>query len=254
MQLASASDARAAVAVQRCLLMGVLAVAQYLLARHAEIEDRRCQVVGDACRSVPGPQGAERSGNRPVVTGRGFECLLGELPVGLLGQRSGRAELRADSRVVGRVGDHRNVAEVLRGGPNQRGATDIDVLDQLVESRAFLGGCRFKRVEIDHDHVDGLDLVRPQGLHVLGIRSHRQNAARDARMEGLDASVQHLGKAGHVRNVTDLEAGFAEHPGSAARGDQLHSEVGKLTAEFDHAVLVGNAEKGPPDRRHKRPL
>ena len=73
-------------------------------------------------------------------------------------------------------------------------------------------------------------------------------------MECLDAPVQHFREAGHVRNVANRKAGFAEHPGSAARRDQLHSEISQLTAKFDYALLVGNAEKDPPDRRHRGPL
>ncbi len=68
----------------------------------------------------------------------------------------------------------------------------------------------FEGVEVDHDHVDGLDVVLCDGGDVLGVGADVEDAAVDLGVEGLDAAVEHLGEAGEVGDVADVEAGFAE--------------------------------------------
>ena len=61
-------------------------------------------------------------------------------------------------RVVGGGGDDGDVGEVFGGGADHGGAADVDVFDDLVEGDVGFGGGLLEGVEVDDDHVDGLDL------------------------------------------------------------------------------------------------
>ncbi len=149
--------------------------------------------------------------------------------------------------VVGNAGDDGDVFKVFGGGADHGGAADVDVLDEVAEGDAGLGGGFLKGVEIDDDHVDGLDVVLGDGGFVFGVAADVEQAAVDLGMKGLDAAVEHLREAGEVADVFDVEAGVAEGAGGAAGGDQLDAEAGKGLGELDQAGLVGYAQQGTPD-------
>jgi hypothetical protein len=62
-------------------------------------------------------------------------------------------------------------------------------------------------------------------------------------MQGLDPTVEHLGKAGVIRNIGDIEAGVAQQLGGTAGGKQLDPKLGQAAGEINRAALVGNAEE-----------
>ncbi len=115
------------------------------------------------------------------------------------------------------------------------------------EGDAGLGGGLLEGVEVDDDHVDGLDAVRVDGGDVLGVAADVEDAAVDVGVEGLDAAVEHLGEAGEVGDVADFEAGVAEGVGGAAGGDELDAVAGEGAGEVDEAGLVGDGEEGAAD-------
>ena len=59
-----------------------------------------------------------------------------------------------------------------------------------------LGHGGFKRVQVHHQQVDGLDAVFLQGGHVLGEVATCQQATVHHGVQGLDAAVQHFGELG----------------------------------------------------------
>ncbi len=142
----------------------------------------------------------------------------GKAPAGGTGERAGvSGQLGDELRVVGWGADDGNVFKVLGGGAEHRRAADVDVLDQFGGGDAGLGGGLLEGVQIDDDHVDGLDGVGLDGGGVLGVGTNVEDAAVDLGMQRLDAAVEHLREAGEVGDVAHREAGFAEHSGGAAR-------------------------------------
>ena len=68
-------------------------------------------------------------------------------------------ELGEHRVVVGRRHDDQHVAEILGRGAHQARAADVDLLDQIVELDARLGGGLDERIEIDDDQIDEADAV-----------------------------------------------------------------------------------------------
>ena len=99
------------------------------------------------------------------------------------------------------------------------------------------GGCFFEGIQIDHHHIDRLDAVRGQRLHVRRLAAHRQDGAGHIRMHGLHAPVQHFRKAGHFRHVTHGHAGIAQQARSAAGRDQFRAQSRSSRANAAIPVL-----------------
>ena len=170
----------------------------------------------------------EGVGDGGVVGGGEGEGLLGQPPAGFAAERAAVGfQFFDQGGIIGDAGDDGDVFKVLGGGADHGGAADVDVLDEVAEGDAGLGGGLLEGVEVDHHHVDGLDAVRGDGGFVLVVAADVEQAAVDLGMEGLDAAVEHLGKAGEVADVLDGEAGFAQGAGGAAGGDQFDAEAGQ---------------------------
>ena len=58
------------------------------------------------------------------------------------------------------------------------------------------------------------------------------------------AAVQHLGKAGQVRNIADVEPCFAQCFRSAAGRDQLNAMRRKRLGERHQAGFISDAQQG----------
>src|SRR5204862_7983438 len=69
----------------------------------------------------------------------------------------------------------------------------------------------------------------------------------DARVQGLHAPVEHLGKARVLLDRSRADAGLLELAGGATGGDDLCAELVERAREVDHAALVENREEGALD-------
>ena len=190
LELGCAGDAEAgAVGVEGGALVGVFAVAQRLGEREVDAEGRGKCVSVSALQAAAGRGGfgdlVEGIGDGGVVGGGGGEGLLGEPPAGFAAQcrRWLEFQLFDESGIVGHAGDDGDVFKVLGGGADHGGAADVDVFDQMAEGDAGLGGGFLKGVEIDDDHVDGLDAVGGDGGLVL-VRCRECRAGRRGPWDG----------------------------------------------------------------------
>ena len=242
------------VAVEGGGLVGVLPVAQLRqphelagpdggeaapLHRMAARVDHRSEVVGDG---------------RVVPRGVG-ERLRGEREAGLRRERPGAPpHLLDDPRVVVPVRHRGDGGMVLGRGPQQGGPPDVDVLHRLAEPAVRALDRPFEGIQVDGEQVDRLDSLRAHDLVV--DTTPPQQAAVDARMEGLDPPGHDLRKAGERRDLGDREPGPGEEAGGAPGRYDLDPEPVQRPREPLDPVLVRDAEQRPADHRlsrHRRP-
>ena len=104
--------------------------------------------------------------DRGVIGGGAGIGLCREAPAQ---RQRGRAvvggELVEHRLIVRRFDDDGDVVMVLRRGADHRGAADVDILDAVLETSAFVDG-RLERIEVDDEQIDRRDAVR---LHRLGM-------------------------------------------------------------------------------------
>ncbi len=155
-----------------------------------------------------------------------------------------------ESGIIGDAGDDGDVFKVFGGGADHGRAADVDVFNEVAEGDAGLSSGLLEGVEIDDHHVDGLDAVRGDGGFVLGIAANVEQAAVDLGMQGLDAAIEHLGKAGQFADVLAPKGRPRAARGGAAGGDQFDAEAGQNAGKVDQAGLVGNAQQGAPNLFH----
>ena len=117
----------------------------------------------------------------------------------------------------------------------------------MTEGDAGLCGGFLEGVEVDHDHVDGLNAVSGYGGFVLGVAADVQQTSVNEGVQCLYASVEHLGKSGEVANVFHGQASFAEGAGGTAGGDEFHAEAGKRFCKLNEPGFIGHAEQRTAD-------
>ncbi len=102
-----------------------------------------------------------------------------------------------------------------------------------------VGTCRRlgKGIQVHDDQVDRLDAVLPDRRQVLGQVAPRQDAAVHPGMQGLHPAVEHLGKAGHLGDADDGQAGAGQGVGRAAGGHQLQPRAASSWANGTRPVL-----------------
>jgi hypothetical protein len=190
----------------------------------------------------------EPARDRRVVARGGAERLRGQRLAGLGGERAAGLRQLLDHRVIA-LGPHHNadVRVVLGRRSDQRGTAHVDVLDDLLLRDAAARGRALERIQV-HDHqVDRRDAVLGERQPVLLARAHRQQPGEDRRMQGLDAPVEDLGKAGVVLDRPRLDAVLGQLGRRAAGRDDLDAQLCQGASEVDHSTLVENGEEGPLD-------
>jgi hypothetical protein len=146
-----------------------------------------------------------------VIGGSEPESLLRQPPAGCAAQSAVAAlQFFNEDRVIGHARNDRHVLEVFGRRAHHRWAADVNVLDQMTKCDAGLRGGFLKSIEIHNHHVDRLNAVRGDCGLVLGVAANVEQAAVNLGVEGLDAAVEHLGKAGQFADVFDSKAGLAQ--------------------------------------------
>src|SRR5690606_29404920 len=70
-------------------------------------------------------------------------------------------------------------------------------------------------------------------------------------VQRLDASAEHLGAAGEIRDGSDLETSLAQDTLGVPRGQQLPAEVHEAAREVDEPrLVVGREDRAPLRVRH----
>mmetsp|Transcript_69225 Transcript_69225/g.219017 ORF Transcript_69225/g.219017 Transcript_69225/m.219017 type:complete len:497 (-) Transcript_69225:383-1873(-) len=177
-------------------LVWVLAVPQPRLELHRH---------GNGGRGLPAPDLPPHPlGHERVVRSRVLEGLPRQLLAEVL-RAAPRRKHAEHLGVVARVHDHEHVLVVLRGGAEHGGPTDVDVLHPLGKGRGGVardGGA--EGVEVHNHEVDQANSMSSDGLEVGGDVAAGEDAAMDARVEGLDPPIEHLWEA---RDLSHLLAG-----------------------------------------------
>ena len=142
-------------------------------------------------------------------------------------------------RVVCGIDEHDDGGKILGGGANHRRATNVDLLQRVHQRDIGLCDCFGERVEVDGDKIDRADAVLLHLCDVGGIFASGKNAAVDAGMEGLDAAIQYLRKAGQGLDMLRGDAGAGQEAVRAAGGVDFPSEVSQAAREIVCAVWMG---------------
>ena len=163
--------------VESRFLMRVFAVAHILdfdeLTRKAFGEVNLLTVFAQACEIV---------GNHRVVAGGVAENFLSQ------SQSRGRAhftfffQFGKHLTVIGRIHNNRDTFMVFSRRADHCRTADIDIFDRVFKSAIRFGHRCFKRIEIDNDDIDGIDIVIGQSLHVFRIGTTGQDAGMNLRI------------------------------------------------------------------------
>ena len=151
--------------------------------------------------------------NRSVVA-RGVRVRLGrEAPAPFERQRITGNRCQ-HGLVVVRVNHNRYAVVVLGCGADHCRPADIDILDRILDRGVAARNRLFERVQVDDQQIDWLDTVLVHDA-LIGTAAAQQAAMND-RMKRLDSAVHNFRKTGFLRDLDDIEAGFAQLPARSA--------------------------------------
>ena len=190
----------------------------------------------------------EPSGDRQIVGRRVREGLGGQRAALLEGEALPRHGL-GHIRVTLRGGHDRDRRVILRCGAHHGRAADVNLLDTLVERRARRDRV-LERVQVAHDQVKRLDTQLRDLLAVRGLTLIGQDARMNEGMQGLHATLEHLGETRHVVDRGDRHASRRNTSGRGARGDDLHAGLAQRARKVLQARLVIHRNQGTLNRAH----
>ena len=139
---------------------------------------------------------------------------------------------------MARIGDDAYVFPILGRRAHHGGTTDVDVFNRVGQCAAGLGHGRFKRVEVDDEQINRVDVVRLQGRHVLGRVATRQQATMHVGVECFHTAIEHFRKTCDFGHFSDRQALGSQQFGGAAGRDQAHTQSVQVTREFNDAGFV----------------
>ena len=223
------------IAVERRELVWVFAVAQVLQFDKAAIrlprENGELSIDLDARQVVA--DGA-------VVLADAVERGHGQCKAGGVAPAAVLAQLVHHRAVLRGVGEHRHVLPIFGSTAHHGGAANVDVLDRVFQGATGLGHRRFKGVQVDDQQIDGVNAMRLQGLHVRRQIAAGQQAPVHHGVQGFDAAIEHLRKAGHIGHLAHGQALVAQQLRGAAGGDQAHAQRVQGLGQLNNAALVGD--------------
>ena len=139
---------------------------------------------------------------------------------------------------------------VLRRRAQQRRPADVDHLDDFRVLEPEPAGDALERIEVDADELERLDAVLGERSHVARHLAPGEDPRVDARVQRLDAPVEHLREAGEVLHALDAEARILQLGGGTSARDEPEAQLGEPARERHEPGLVVNGE----ERSHLDPF
>ena len=116
-------------------------------------------------------------------------------------------------------------------------------------SSSGAGGDRLaERVQVHHDEVERLDAEFLERGGVFGFAKVGEQPGVHARVQGLDAAVEHLGKTGQLLHRRHRNTGARNGFGGGTGGDDRDARVVQTLGEFGQPGLVVDADQRPSNR------
>ena len=144
-------------------------------------------------------------------------------------------QLRQHRRVIGRVGDHPDMGEVLSCGARHGRTAHVDQLHRGV------GG---ERVEVDHHQIDGGDAVGFQLRHMAGLTAIGQDPAVHDRVQGHHPMPEQGRVTGQLGHISHRHPGRGQRRRGASAGEQPPTQRHQVPSELDDSRFVVHGEQG----------
>ena len=156
-------------------------------------------------------------------------------------------DARSYQCVIVRIGDDGHSGAVLGRTANHGWTTDVDLLDggSLIRARTNRIG---EWIQVDDHQIERLDAELFQLCRVVLIGHVSENARVDMRVEGFDATVKALRKAGYFRDFRHLDAKFRKTLRSGTSGNHFSAGLDERFGKNLDAFLMEDRYQSSPYR------
>ena len=111
--------------------------------------------------------------------------------------------------IIGRVCDDGHKGMVLGASAYHSRPANINILNTEIKIRACRN-CLRKGVEIDHDKINGCNIMGCHGLAVTLMIASAKQTTMDKGVQGFDSPIHDFWKACHITNITNSDACLAQ--------------------------------------------
>ena len=125
--------------------------------------------------------------------------------------------------VLAGVCDDCNVLPVFGCTSHHGRAANVDVFYGVFQTAVWIGNCSFKRIEVDHQDIDGADAVVFQSLHMRGNFATGEQARMHQRVQGFDTAIEHLWKARELCHLKNGQTLGTQQLRGTPGGNQLYT-------------------------------
>ncbi len=129
---------------------------------------------------------------------------------------------------------------VLSRRPDHRRAADVDLLDRILERHVGLEDGVDERVEVAAHEVDLPQIVLDERLDVLRLVAPGQDARVDARVQGLDTPVHHLGETREVADRPRVQGCVLDRLQRGPGREELVAQALQAAGKCGQPCLVAN--------------
>ena len=107
-------------------------------------------------------------------------------------------QLFQNKSIISWIYNNRHAGMIFSRRAQHRGATDVNIFHRVRIFNTRLENGFFKRIKVDHDQVNKVNLILLGRLQVAIQIPTSQEAAVNIRMESLDTTIHHLWKTSHI--------------------------------------------------------
>jgi hypothetical protein len=144
--------------------------------------------------------------------------------------------------IVGGIAQHGDPGVVLGRRSQQRDPADVNVLDRLGPGGLGIGDGLLKRVQVHYRQIDDRPAAGAQRSPIFVIIT-RQQPGVDGRVQGLDATSQHLRLAGDPLHGCHHQPRGLQRLRGAPAGDQTPPRSRQPATEIHKASLVPDGKQ-----------
>lgn len=182
-------------------------------------------------------------GNHAVVASGMNKDFFSQFQAGFRGNFTVGFDFVNNFLVIRRRNDDGHAFMILGSSTNHCRAADIDIFNGVFECAIRIGDCLFKRIKIDGDDVNRVNIKLLKSFHVSLNRTACQNTCMDLGIQCLYATIKHFRETCVIGHFLYRDACLSDQFGSTTSGKNVVTEFMQFACKFHDSGLIGTANQ-----------
>ena len=141
-----------------------------------------------------------------------------------------------------RIDHDRDRSVIFSRRTNHGRTTDINVLNGIFKGAIRFGDGLCERIKIDHNQIDGANLIRLGLLKMAGVITAIQNATMNLRMQRLHATTKDLRAAGIGGDIDHGYISTTQCAGRSTGAQKFNAGLDQTLGKRNQSGLIRNTQ------------